>query len=575
MGIPSYYRTLCDTVKGLLSKKVPTGTPVIGSLWLDFNCIVYHCIRRPGTPSYPGEEGRVEWENTLIHIVTKYVKHLISIVNPKSGVYIGVDGVVPMAKMLQQRKRRFKSIWLAQKEIELGKPSEPRWDTNCITPGTEFMERLGETLRKEIVGKAVTLSLADEPGEGEQKVFHSIDSGCPEGDIVVYGLDADLIVMSLYRQMNITNKLWLFREHTEFGGGVVYGPDQEEEYRFLNIEKLSQEIAKSCGSGNDAAEYIYDYCASMALLGNDFLPHSLWFTIRDGGHTLLQELLKATRKEHGPLTQNSGTEWRLPALIALCSQLAVREEDCLRNMIEKKFTLKGVLPKKPMEDWERNVADWNYTPLKEKAEKILLESVHPVRLSSSWRQTYYEEYLGAKTQKDIETIVQNYIQGLSWSLSYMTGSKDVSWSWMFPSSYPPLWQDIVDGLRKVKGESLHGPTLQNVGILPQEQLAMVLPLESWWLIRDKKLRLLPTLFPHMWNFGNLSFCTAGKRMMWECDPKVPLITPERLRFIQKAMNSSMDRWDKDSHNNYKILKQHMSEYITTSSDSENPVSDIV
>jgi 5'-3' exonuclease len=51
-----------------------------------------------------------------------------------------------MAKIRQQRLRRFKSVWLAQKEREAGIRAEHTWDTNAITPGTEFMERLGKRL---------------------------------------------------------------------------------------------------------------------------------------------------------------------------------------------------------------------------------------------------------------------------------------------------------------------------------------------------------------------------------------------------------------------------------------------
>jgi hypothetical protein len=139
----------------------------------------------------------------------------------------------------------------------------------------------------------------------------------------------------------------------------------------------------------------------------------------------------------------------------------------------------------------------------------------------------------------------------------MTGSAEVSWSWMYPWSYPPLWQDILEYSEL---NSISAPIYENVKLKPQEQLALVLPLSSWWLIRDSELRKLPYIMPHMWNF-HLSFCTAGKRMMWECDPHVPLLTPNKLRFLQSCAIDNQIRWDK---HNPKDLILRMSESIKTS-----------
>ena len=102
------------------------------------------------------------------------MKKLIGLVQPTEMVYIGVDGVVPMAKIRQQRLRRFKSYWTALEEQRIGvRGGEARWDTNSITPGTAFMERLGVALHlmAKGLGPRIVVSAADEPGEGEQKLM--------------------------------------------------------------------------------------------------------------------------------------------------------------------------------------------------------------------------------------------------------------------------------------------------------------------------------------------------------------------------------------------------------------------
>ena len=544
MGIPAYYRTLCKTLPSLLLKHLAL-KPC--SLWLDFNCIVYHCIRRQETPPYPGEDGRVIWENQLIRIIVQYCKKLVieSGLKENSKIFLGIDGVVPMAKMRQQRKRRFKSMWLEAHEQKLGKPVVARWDTNSITPGTEFMERLSASLKE---NKAWIVSCAEEEGEGEQKVFNLIrKSDVSGGPIVIYGLDADLIVMSLFQQLSQKEDIYLFREHTEFGQ-----ENSKEEYRFLNIRALSEHISRD---KKDPRAYISDYCASMMLLGNDFIPHSLWFTIKDGGHSLLEELIS---KINGPLTTDG--VWKKPQLIELVKELASREEGHLTSWIYKKFQQDVRPSREAVTEWEQAIDRWNQSPISQKDEVRLLKTYNEdgVVLASSWRENYYAAYLAAYTQLDIEERCKAYCNGLQWSLSYMTGIHDVSMTWMYAWSYPPLWEDIIAYLSRE--DSLCSPPINDIKIAPQEQLAMVLPLASWHLIRNPILRKLPYVIPHMWDF-NMSFCTAGKRFMWECDPHVPLITPERLRFLlNKAINSQI-RWDRLPH---KDLILRMSESIITS-----------
>jgi hypothetical protein len=98
---------------------------------------------------------------------------------------------------------------------------------------------------------------------------------------------------------------------------------------------------------------------------------------------------------------------------------------------------------------------------------------------------------------------------------------------MFPAWIPPLWSDLA----KFTGELLKD-TSPGITPLPQEQLAMVLPLESWGLIRDPGLRRLPHLAPQMWprTFG---FISLGRKWLWECEALIPVLTASRLRDILK------------------------------------------
>ena len=118
-------------------------------------------------------------------------------------LYLAIDGVAPRAKQNQQRSRRFRTAKDAEeaklRELEIKQSwkdqidfDEAEWETgwhfdsNVITPGTEFMHRLSVALKSYIVersnndpiweGIAVVHSDASVPGEGEHKILDFIRS---------------------------------------------------------------------------------------------------------------------------------------------------------------------------------------------------------------------------------------------------------------------------------------------------------------------------------------------------------------------------------------------------------------
>ena len=102
-------------------------------------------------------------------------------------MYIAIDVIPPKGKMKQQRMRRHKSV------LE-GKP----WDTNAISPGTYFMNQLNHCLKSFTNDsvKQIIISDSTERGEGEHKILQYIKKNDIQQS-VIYGLDADLIMLSM------------------------------------------------------------------------------------------------------------------------------------------------------------------------------------------------------------------------------------------------------------------------------------------------------------------------------------------------------------------------------------------
>lgn len=141
-----------------------------------------------------------------------------------------IDGVAPRSKMNQQRERRYKSYFF--KEFETGKSS--LWDSNQITPGTEFMELLTKKLHKQFDN--VIISDSNEPGEGEHKMMSVLQklpiTNTNTNKILIYGLDCitedtPLLLLNERNQIEIKtveslNNVWDIKDNGKEYGKTNY-----------------------------------------------------------------------------------------------------------------------------------------------------------------------------------------------------------------------------------------------------------------------------------------------------------------------------------------------------------------
>ncbi|GMH92074.1 hypothetical protein TL16_g12239, partial [Triparma laevis f. inornata] len=161
--------------------------------------------------------------------IGKYLDRLVNVVRPRSLLYLAIDGVAPRAKMNQQRARRFRSAQEVREAKDIQdqviedfvkrgiKPPDAKddpWDSNVITPGTDFMLKLSTYIRYYVRCRISTggeyyknlkiiFTDASVPGEGEHKIMSHIrlqrarPGYDPNVKHVLHGLDADLIMLGL------------------------------------------------------------------------------------------------------------------------------------------------------------------------------------------------------------------------------------------------------------------------------------------------------------------------------------------------------------------------------------------
>lgn len=142
-------------------------------LYLDLNGIIHGCTHPPSL-----DVCDVLSEKDMMLGIMHYLDRVIGIIKPKVSLYMAIDGVAPRAKLNQQRSRRFRSAKdMEDKQLPEGTAV---FDSNCITPGTEFLEKVSEVIQYFIRKKlkedwhkqnlTVIFSGHDVPGEGAYRI---------------------------------------------------------------------------------------------------------------------------------------------------------------------------------------------------------------------------------------------------------------------------------------------------------------------------------------------------------------------------------------------------------------------
>ena len=250
LGVPKFFRWLTERFPQI-NLRVKGGRRVaeIDNFYLDMNGIIHTCTHGDGI-----RPGQVMTEEQQFEAIFEYTERLVSIARPRKVLYLAIDGVAPRAKMNQQRSRRYRvprelALAAAKEEAlnaargrawekDVGPPPgtpppPPPFNSNCITPGTEYLYELGDRFREWIKHKMATdpdwmngpqviFSGAEVPGEGEHKIMDYIrdcrreNRWAEDTRHCMYGLDADLIMLGMVTH---EDHFSLLRERQRFQRG--------------------------------------------------------------------------------------------------------------------------------------------------------------------------------------------------------------------------------------------------------------------------------------------------------------------------------------------------------------------
>ena len=568
MGIPSYFAHVLKKYPHVIKRL--SELPCINNLYLDCNGMIYDVVHqmqfRP--------EDQPAYEAELLQRICESIDACIAIMRPTNSVFIAFDGVAPVAKLNQQRERRYKSWYLGEMESQRRRdhnkivqkkkgqkgghvePPKPAWNTSSITPGTKFMNALHDKLceyydttnpselnaRYNLSGGAgIIVSSSKEPGEGEHKLFEYIREHAAEHtdkNTIIYGLDADLIMLCM-SHLHISRGIYLYRETPEFVKSINVSLDEKERY-FMDIPEFSDAIAQHligdarpphCMKPCLLSEgKVMDYIFMCFMLGNDFMPHFPALNIRTTGIATLMEAYRTTIGASETITQSpSPGEYTIdwPNYKKLIAHLAAQE----LTLIRKEHATRD-RQARHMRDSDKDDDVMHDVLMLPMTQRDVERGIDP--FSTGWEHRYYAALCDVHepTDQAIASLCCNYLEGMEWTFRYYTRGC-VDWKWTYANHYPPLLADLVHhvpdrdcSFLSVKPKQPIRDVVQLCYVLPRASHALLPPSVVRALMRDK-------FASKYTDDGSHNFKWAYCRYFWECHTDLPALDLHELEELVK------------------------------------------
>jgi 5'-3' exonuclease len=376
--------------------------------------------------------------------------------------------------------------------------------------------------------KTVIVSAANIAGEGEHKMFQYMrDHALQSETIAVYGLDSDLIMLSLFHCFACEN-IYIFREAPAFSHSIL--PKEmnvsANDLLCLNHRKLAECILKEMGTTLRDQHRIYDYIFMCFFLGNDFLPHFPALNIRTHGIYTLLETYKGhigMYADRGFIHPKTGhIQWKWVKLF-LCEIAKQEHANLMAEYVARDKMGRRKFPEKTPED--RAVLFDNIPVLYRSEEMYICPE------ERGWEDRYYEMAFADEALVSKKELCIHYLEGLEWVFRYYTEGCP-HWRWSYKYHYPPLLKDLVEFVPDFETHFIDSTFGINRPFHPHVQLSYVIPPWNHDMLPANARRVVekyPELFVPM---ESLQFQWMFCRYFWE--------SHARLKPIPLSL---MEEWD--------------------------------
>lgn len=282
-------------------------------------------------------------------------------------------------------------------------------------------------------------------GEGEHKIIDYIREHPTKNGICMYGIDADLFMLSLSTHIY---PFYLIRED----------PSTKESNRYyytVDMRLFSEQLCKKYAPNCNLKNFINDFIFLSMFVGNDFIPHLPGFYDLETVLPLILDTRKVLNNKY--IIENGNINWEhLKIFLGKLNKYTVKLISSLSNETTNVFQDKIVntCSKSGLFDFKK------------------------------YKKLYYKNAYNAANFdfKDSSKICQDYFIALDWIYKYYI-SYPKNWQYQYPFHYAPFLGDLVKWLDTNNEPEIVSDKICRP-LTPFEQLLCVIPKTSFNILPE-------------------------------------------------------------------------------------------
>jgi 5'-3' exonuclease len=490
---------------------------------------------------------KIDINVVIIYQIIKQIEYYISNISDLQLVYIAIDGVPTIGKILEQKHRRYigeiinyknqqtiesfnfndqKDLPYNFKEYNKTKFSFHKLH---ISPQTNFMKKLIKSIKNHNFPVNVQINDDTISGEGEFKIINYIRNYNDlfiEKKIIIYSPDSDMILLSSI----LPHDIFILRY------------DQQKNEDFVMSTELFKKIILEYILDNkkiiENQNIINDIIFIFTIFGDDFIPKLDSVPINYNFEKILKIYKSLNTIKNGYILNES--DINLNQLKLFFNELEKLELPNILKQFNIKENIKDIYSLPDVSYLRRKESSFNNDPIDGKIINELNKNIHD---SNYLEGEYSIEFKLNKPKKYSSEIPFEYINGLNWIFNYYF-LNNINYSWYYPYEKAPYIHEIniyLKSIEKIDNNKEEYPLIFS----PIEQTIFTSPINITLMLSKKYQSITKDFYNKIGDLSNIldkiqSIDCTSSNYLSKCSLKNidhPIYNLSPTEFIKKFRTS--------------------------------------